>query len=61
MELDLSDTKYVCDSRADVNYDYDPSADAKYDYDFTAFDGKYDDDDEFELDIKIMKIKKIMI
>ena len=52
MELDLSDTKYVCDSRADVNYDYDPSADAKYDYDFTAFDGKYDDDDEFELDIK---------
>ena len=52
MELNVSDAKYDYDSGADVKYDYDPSADAKYDYDFTAFDGKYDDDDEFELDIK---------
>ena len=54
MELNVSDAKYDYDSGADVKYDYDPSTDAKYDYDFSAFDGKYDedDDDELVLDIK---------
>ena len=53
MELNVSDAKYDYDSGADVKYDYVPSTDAKYDYDFSAFDGKYDDDDDDELVLDI--------